>query len=154
MSESNCKVWYLNWKVVALAKKLSTQIFDFWKFITSLSPLKWEVSYPRKSGFLFNLDLLALWLIFFANFLHILKGLKCKKYSMDIEVMTVWKKLLADARIGSSRGGHHQYHKHSNPTIILYKKIIFVDSTWILILWGHGVKKFISHVEASFFRFK
>ena len=48
-------------------------------------------------------------------------------FRMGIEVMTVWKKLLANARIGSSRGGHHhQSSKHSNPTIILYKTFLIM----------------------------
>ena len=130
MSKPNCKVWYVKWKVFALAKKLSTQIFDFWHFITSLSPLKLEVSSPRQSRFLFNLRFLALWQIFCQFFftysespLNFLvdKGLKWKNYSMAIEVMAVWKKLLANARIRSARVWHHQYDIHSNPTIILYK---------------------------------
>ena len=38
-------------------------------------------------------------------------------FRMGIEVMTVWKKLLANARIGSSRGGHHhQSSKQASPS--------------------------------------
>ena len=131
---SNCKVWYVKWKVFALAKKWPTQIFDFRTFITSFSPLKLEVSSPRWSRFLFNLDFLALWLIFLPFFTYsespfnslVDKGLKCKNYSMAIEVMAVWKKLLANPRIGSSRGGHHQDEciqasKQAYPIVILYK---------------------------------
>ena len=40
---------------------------------------------------------------------------------MGLGVMAVWKMLLANPRIGLSRGGHHQDDMHSNPTIILYK---------------------------------
>ena len=132
-------MWYLKWKVFALAKKLLTKIFCFWTFTTSLSRLKLEVSYPHKSGFLFNLDLLALWLIFLPFFTYsesplnsvLDKGLTYQNYSMEIELMSVWKKLLANARIGSSRGRHHhpskQASKHLNPTIILHKIMFFIS---------------------------
>ena len=115
MSLFKCKVWYLKWKLLVWAEKLPTQIFYFWNFITSLSLLKLGVSYPCYSRFLFNLHLLALWLIFCQFFilsessLNFLldKDLTCEHSSMGIEVMSVWKKLLANARICSSRVWHH-----------------------------------------------
>ena len=92
-----------------------------------------EVGSPRKSGFLFNLDLLALWIIFCHFFTYsesplnslLYKVLKCKNYSMGIGVMTVSKKLLANPRIcgtGFTRRGTPPPtpNNQANPSIILY----------------------------------
>ena len=82
-------------------------IFFLFKVGSQFSALKSVCVQPPFSGTL---------PVFFANFFTysespfnslIDEGLKCKNYPMGIEVMAVLKKLLADARIDSARGGHH-----------------------------------------------
>ena len=88
-------------------------IFFLFKVGSQFSALKSVCVQPPFSGTL---------PVFFANFFTysespfnslIDEGLKCKNYPMGIEVMAVLKKLLANARIRSSRVFHHQYHKQA-----------------------------------------
>ena len=119
--------FFYQMKATCLGYKMFDTDFLIWNFITDFFPLMLEVCFPRCSWLLFNLVLLALGLIccyFFTyaespwNFL-LDQGLTCKNYSMGIGVMTVWKKLLANARLCLLRVGHHQPFKHTNPSIFL-----------------------------------
>ena len=118
-------------KATCLGWKMADSDFWFLKFYNTvfpfkvgsqLSALKLVSVQPRFTG------ALAYFLQFFFTYskspLNSLldKGLTCKNYSMGIGFVTVWKKLLANAHIRSSRGGHHHItYTQINPSIILYK---------------------------------
>ena len=113
----NSDFWFLNFHNITFPVKVGSQ----------LSAQKWVSVQPGFTGTL--ADFLPFFTYSESPLNSVLdKGLTCRNYSMDIEVMSVWKKLLPNARIRSLRGGHDHATskttiKHSNPTIILYKII-------------------------------
>ena len=125
---SKPKVFYIKWQLLSCPTKWSSQIFDFWNFITHFFHLKLELNFPKKSCFIFKFHLRAIGMVFCLFFMQyselswnsmLNRGLTCKFWPRGSRSYDRFKKVTRSPRDLFCQGGCQGYEQ-ANPIPILY----------------------------------